>query len=107
MLLNAIEQLRPAGSISPDSAVRRTYTILRERYVLRHSPPQVERQLNLGDRQVRREHKRAIAALASVLEPQFSATALVNPATPDQDESIRDAVHRLMPVPRLFGLAGR
>ena len=104
VIVEAIDRLKPAGPINLDSPDWRIHTILHERYVLHHSPGQLERQLNLGDRQVRREHKRAVAVLAALLASQVDPSTPQSSSTTSQRESVREAVHRLQPAPRLFGL---
>ena len=105
ILLDAIDHLKPEEPINRDTTEWRTYTILHERYVLRHSPSQVERLLNLGDRQVRREQKRALKILATAIEPHFTGQINSPSESTERHESVREAVLRLMPAPSLFSLA--
>lgn len=101
LLTEGIEQLRPATLMDLNDQAWRAYTILHDRYQLRSSSSQLEKRLNLGDRQVRREHKRALTLLAALLEPHIPGSAQASPIV-----VVRDAVYRMTPAPSLFGLQG-
>ena len=100
LLIERIESLKPTDDVQPNSQEWRQYTILRERYVLRRPMWQIEQKLTLGDRQVRREHRRALSHLAARLQAKLSGgvDARALPA------NLQDAVQRLSPQPRVFGL---
>ena len=115
-LFELIEQLKPEAHIPDDAPQWRQYTILRERYVMQRPLWEIEARLALGERQLRREHQRAVGSLAvlarSVLAGQ-AAPLTANAATPEIASShtpasdaltLEAAVQRLSPVPRSFGM---
>ena len=67
ILLEAIEQLRPAGELPVDDPAWRPYTVLYQRYVLAKELSEVEEEMALSKRQIQREQRRAFEALAMVL----------------------------------------
>jgi len=68
IFLEAIEQLRPSGrDIQPSLPEWRPYLILHERYVKGMSPYDLAVHLSISDRQLRRDHHRALNALTSIL----------------------------------------
>ena len=102
-LLAWIEGLKPASEIPEWAPEWRRYIVLYDRYVLRRSLPQIEAKLSLGDRQVRREHRRALAALAALVRAELpSYRTNASRAVP---ASVQEAVQRLTPTPRAFALA--
>jgi len=119
VIVNLIESLRPAGDPVETSPQWRQYIILYDRYVARRPLWQVEQKLHLGERQVRREHRRAVAELALRFQAWLDAGAqavseLTQPDAPGmslQPESpvaepldLLEAVQRLSPAPSVFGL---
>lgn len=66
-ILSALEELKPSSHVPPSSTQWRSYRLLQLRYVEGLMIKDLESRLNLGDRQVRREHRRAVNALASKL----------------------------------------
>lgn len=66
-VLRGIETLKPDENISPSALQWRTYNLLRMRYVEGRFVKEIMNFLQLGDRQLRRENQRAVAALASIL----------------------------------------
>jgi CheY-like chemotaxis protein len=109
LLAEMIERLKPAEAVAPHAPEWRQYVILRERYLLRRPLREIEDKLALGDRQMRREHQQAIASLAALLAPLLdqpqrapsNASTSGPTATPS---SLEEAVQRLAPAPRVFGL---
>jgi signal transduction histidine kinase len=70
-LLAAIERLRPTErDLSPGSAEWRPYLLLQGRYVEGASLPELQARLALSERQLRREHGRALEAVAGLLWDQ-------------------------------------
>lgn len=68
IFLEAIEQLRPDGrEIQPSLPEWRPYLILHQRYVKGMSPSDLAAHLSISDRQLRRDHHRALSALTSIL----------------------------------------
>ncbi len=67
LLLNAIEQLRPAPQVEPDAPRWRRYHYLRLRYVEGARLGQVIAELGISERQARREHNAALQELAAQL----------------------------------------
>ncbi len=102
-LLAWIEGLKPAPEVPEWAPEWRRYIILYDRYILRRSLPQIEARLSLGDRQVRREHRRALASLAVLVRSELQSGPAGAPrAIP---VSVQEAVQRLTPTPRAFALA--
>jgi len=66
-IIDAIEQLHPGTATSPRSAEARSYQILVQRYVEAQSPGVVSAELGITERQLYRDQKAAVAALASIL----------------------------------------
>lgn len=66
-IIDAIEQLHPGAATSPRSAEARSYQILVQRYVEAQSPGVVSAELGITERQLYRDQKTAIKALASLL----------------------------------------
>ncbi|HNT23061.1 MAG TPA: response regulator [Anaerolineales bacterium] len=67
-VLEAIERLKPVGREPSQGAPEwRPYLILYKRYVDGLSPQELSEYLSLGDRQLRRDHSRAVQALAGLL----------------------------------------
>lgn len=109
MLVDLIEQMKPPADAPVHSSRRRQYVILKERYVNQRPPLEIEKMLGLGERQLRREQQRAIATLSFHLRTKLAHDpARVAPGVaPDVDAntSLEEAVRRLAPAPRTFGLA--
>jgi CheY-like chemotaxis protein len=74
-LLEHIEALRPPENTPPKDAAWRPYAMLYHRYVLGQELDEVERELNLGRRQLQREQLRALRAVALSLWAQCGALA--------------------------------
>jgi len=119
VIVNLIESLKPAGDLVETTPQWRQYIILYDRYVARRPLWQVEQKLHLGERQVRREHRRAVAELAlrfqawletgaqAVSElPQPDAAGMsLQPESPvAEPPDLLEAVQRLSPAPSVFGL---
>jgi CheY-like chemotaxis protein len=116
LLVAMIESLKPADDVQPNSPEWRQYTILRERYVLRRPMWQIEQKLTLGDRQVRREHRRALSRLAACVirktpgevgvdvDVDANLNKNISPQSAADLSTLQDAVQRLTPQPRVFGL---
>jgi len=87
-----IEGLRPAGKeYAPGHSEWRPYVILEQRYVEGASLAQLAARLALSERQLRREHNRALRALAGRLWYQLfgralDADAAAGPAAPAEAE---------------------
>jgi CheY-like chemotaxis protein len=72
-LLDAIEQLRPAGGAPSDARAWRGYRLLELRYVRALPAAEVAGQLALSKTQYRRDHALALEAVASVLRDRWPA----------------------------------
>lgn len=70
-LVAAIEALRPAGGVNPQSNPARSYRVLYHRYVEQFSQAEVADDLGIGDRQLRRQEAVAVDALAGYLFDRF------------------------------------
>lgn len=119
VIVDLIESLKPAGDPIETTPQWRQYVILYDRYVARRPLWQVEQKLHLGERQVRREHRRAVAELAlrfqawldagapALIElPQVEAAGMSLPSESPLGEppDLLEAVQRLSPAPSVFGL---
>lgn len=70
-IIEAVEKLKPKGVQLADSAVEwRPYLILHKRYVEGQSLAELSAHLSLSERQIRRDHNRAVQALAGRLWDQ-------------------------------------
>lgn len=100
LLLQSIDSLKPANTAPATTPEWRSYLILHDRYVLRRRFWDIAHQLSLSERQLRREHLRALQALHVTLQTQWlEAPALATPA------NLQDAVQRLAPQPKQVALA--
>ncbi|HLH73713.1 MAG TPA: response regulator [Chloroflexota bacterium] len=73
-LIRAIDELKPAPSIPPDSRAWRIYRVLVCRYVQQLDQEQTADQLGVGVRHVRREQNAAVEALAAVLSQKYQVS---------------------------------
>ncbi len=104
VLIELIESLKPGAELPGWAPQWRRYVILHDRYVLRRPLWEIEEKLSLGDRQVRREHHRALAALAVLVRLRLGLPP--SPTTlPQPPVTVQEAVQRLSPTPRVFGLS--
>jgi CheY-like chemotaxis protein len=71
LILDEIEHLRPAGREVLQSAEWRPYLILHRRYVDGQDPHEIAASLYIGDRQLRRDHSRALQALSTLIWEGF------------------------------------
>ncbi len=67
LLLETIQQAQPLPSLSPSSPRRRVYRALRLRYVEGRGPSEVARRLNVSQRQLRRDLRKGLNAITTVL----------------------------------------
>lgn len=102
LLLDGIERLKPSTDLPETSPEWRQYLILNSRYVLHRPLWEIEHRLNIGERQVRRAHSRALAILAERLQEQV---AHAEPPTAEPAATPQEAIQRLNPVSRVFNLA--
>jgi len=104
-LMAKVEQLKPDGLVSDatseTSSEARQYRILKDRYVLHRPLWETEHKLGLGERQLRREHQRALSALASLVQAELQAPIQATVIAAD----LAQAVQRLTPSPCEFDLA--
>jgi CheY-like chemotaxis protein len=87
-LQTAIEQLKPSEEILRGrSQEARPYQILRWRYIDGMRPPEIQSRLALSGRQFRRDHGRAVEAIAALLWDKLFLPD--RPELPDQPSAIR------------------
>lgn len=77
LLLDAVEELRPRPNTPADDPAWRPYAVIHSRYILGKELEEVERELALGRRQIQREQRRGLAALALALWEKRPAAAEV------------------------------
>lgn len=80
ILSEAIESLEPSPNEPPHSRAWRIYESLYYRYVQQLSQPEVANQLGIGARQLRREQRAALEALADVLWEEYDLRAKMSQA---------------------------
>jgi len=73
LLIDALERLKPPPGTPAGDPAWRPYSALRLRYVDLRTPLRVQDALGLSERQVRREQRRGIIALASLLGDTLTA----------------------------------
>jgi CheY-like chemotaxis protein len=71
-ILSAIEQLNPAGNLPSRAKERRPYMLLYGRYVQGMSTLELAEELGISVRQFRREHSRALSAIAELMWDRLS-----------------------------------
>lgn len=71
-ILSAIEQLNPAGNLPSRAKERRPYMLLYGRYVQGMSTIELTEELGISVRQFRREHSRALNAIAELMWDRLS-----------------------------------
>jgi len=102
-LLDLIERMRPAHDVAMQASEWRQYHILKERYELRQPLPDIEKKLSLSERQLRREHQRAIHGLTALAYTQLHRNVTDAPIDADHNPAnLQEAVQRLLPSPCQF-----
>jgi CheY-like chemotaxis protein len=81
-ILDAIEQLKPIDNVSPRAKERRPYMLLYGRYVQGMSTTELVEELMISIRQLRREHKRALQAIADLMWDKLSGQLAIE--APDE-----------------------
>jgi CheY-like chemotaxis protein len=107
-LLDRIEHMQPASAFDVSVSEWRQYIILTDRYVRQRPLWEIQDKLSLGERQMRREHHRALLALSMLIHAHLSSARSQSQAQADAFEptgQLEDAVQRLTPSPGVFGLA--
>ncbi len=102
-LLAAIERLRPERKVeNPSSLELRPYLILRRRYVDGMGLHELADSLALSDRQLRRDHHRAMQALTGLLWSQLTpgAAEQAEEAAGEEDPRLLFEVHKEVLDPR-------
>ena len=72
-LLDAIDRLKPGDALSPRAKEQRPYVLMYGRYVQGLETAELMDELAISLRQLRREQKRALAAITDLLWERFSA----------------------------------
>ena len=90
LLLDMIEELRPAGDLPETDPAWRPYLTLHGRYILGQDFPELEQQMGLGMRQLQREQHRGVEALAIALSARVPGIErqLPPPAQMPRPESV-------------------
>ncbi|MCX6019099.1 MAG: response regulator [Chloroflexi bacterium] len=102
LLLALIEQLKPNKAFDIIAPEWRHYIILNDRYVLQRPLWEIQHKLALGERQMRREHQRALAALSMLVQAHLRKTKQMN--VESDPVPLAEAVQRLTPAPSFFPL---
>jgi CheY-like chemotaxis protein len=103
-LIARIERLKPDATVSAISSESRQYQILKDRYLLHKPLWETEHTLGLGERQIRREHQRALNTLAGLILSELGLASQVSAddAEPARPADVAQAVQRVTPSPREF-----
>ncbi len=109
LILDEVEHLRPAGKEILQSPEWRPYLILHRRYVDGQDPREIAASLYIGDRQLRRDHSRALQALSTLVweryfQPETRAQGNRPPPQDQEDFEIHAEVLDLHEV--IQGVAG-
>jgi CheY-like chemotaxis protein len=98
MIFDAIDKLQPKGIQLTLSAVEwRPYLILHKRYVEGLSLQELSSELSLSERQIRRDHHRALQALAGRLWDQTFQTGVPKNQFPvESSDTVREAGYELL-----------
>jgi CheY-like chemotaxis protein len=98
MIFNSIEKLQPRGIQQSPSAVEwRPYLILHKRYVEGLSIQELSADLSLSERQIRRDHNRAVLALAGRLWDQVFQNEMQAPQSrSDSPDANRESSYELL-----------
>lgn len=106
LLLELIKRLKPAKPFDIVSPEWRHFVILNDRYTKQRPLWEIQQKLALGERQMRREHQRALAALSMLVEAhQLEMIRSAAPeATMPHTAPLAEAVQRLTPAPSFFVL---
>ncbi len=87
-LLACIEELRPPDDLAPRARERRPYILLYGRYVEGMSTPELVEELAIGIRQLRREHRLAMAALTDLVWERLASRLDPSIGGPPADEAV-------------------
>lgn len=103
LVLDTIESLQPRSSDQAGNAIHRAraYVILYNKYVLGQDTAALEQELSLGERQIQREQRRAIDALAFALHERLTVLAERQDANHTHD-ALRQEIARAGTAPELF-----
>lgn len=105
-LLDQIERMQPVSAFDVAVSEWRQYVILTDRYVRQRPLWEIQDKLSLGERQMRREHHRALQALSMLIHAHLSAATHQAPADAHETAGhLEVAVQRLTPSPCVFSLA--
>jgi CheY-like chemotaxis protein len=108
-LLSAIDQLNPAGNLPGLAKERRPYAILYGRYVQGLTTTELMEELAISERQLRREHARALHAVTELMwnwQAEAVENTLVHPHATAQGEAeqlIHQARVESLALPPLVG----
>ncbi len=97
LLLDTIQQAQPPPSLSPSSPRRRVYQALRLRYVEGLGLSEVARQLNVSQRQLRRDLRKGQNAVTTVLWARYLQLQARQPSTVSTVE-VKEAGSALSPL---------
>ena len=90
-LVDAIEQLKPANNVSPYAKERRPYQLLYGRYVQGMTTTELVEELKISVRQLRREQKRALAAITELMWNRLADRLEATPSLTEPPTKRREA----------------
>ncbi len=102
LILALIEELRPSLDTPPADAAWRPYAVLHHRYVLGQELAEMERELGLGRRQIQREQRRALRALAIALLDRQQAAVGTQPAGTASNDALWQEISRVAVEQQVF-----
>ncbi|NPV08311.1 MAG: response regulator [Anaerolineae bacterium] len=107
LLLDTLEQLKPAPTVSPNDKEWRPYGVLLRRYVNGFSIAEVIEELHVSVRQYHREHQKGLLAMAEILWRRWQSelSSPVAPYSQGAVDSLQREVQQLGVFPARLDLA--
>ena len=97
LLVDAIDELDPGDGVGAASPARRGYVALRRRYLNQEPAEDVAEALSLSERQVRREVRAALEALAVIIRGRLSADEKGHEPQAGESSELRREIESLEP----------
>lgn len=90
VLVQAIDEMKPAPQVPPQARAWRTYDILFCRYVQQCSQEEVAEQIGISVRHLRREQQMAVDALAHHLQERFHLELAASHVTVEEEDAAEE-----------------